>query len=422
MRYFAPLWRASTYARLTYLILGLPLGVGYFAFLATAFSVSASLAIIWVGLPLFVLSVVVWRAFAVFERRLVAALVGVPIEDPPSPTVGRKGLWERTRAILGDPSTWRSLAWLLLRFPLGIAGWVIGTVSLIVTFSLFVLPLVIVTAADMEGSSIDLPGLNPVFWALPAIGVLVVPALAHVVNGWAAFEGSIARSLLGPTARQQRERLQQRTTVLEARTRLAHELHDSVGHTLTMMVVQAGAGRHVFDKDPEFARSALENIEVSGRQALGELDRILGLLREDHDASERAPRPGIDRLPALVDDTRTAGMRIDLSISGDEATVTPEIGRTAYRIVQEGLTNVVKHAAAAPTRVVVAVDGEAVEVSVVNGPPAAGALHNGVAGSGGGRGLAGLRERVAILGGAVEAGPTEEGGYRLWARLPLDGA
>ena len=290
MGYFAPLWRAATYARLTYLILGLPLGVGYFAFLATAFSLSAGLAVVWVGIPLFALSVVVWRGLAVFERRLVTALIGVPIEDPPPATAGRTGIWERTRAILADPSTWRSLAWLLLRFPLGIAGWVIATISLAVTFSLFVLPLVIVTAADIEGSSIDLQGLTPLFWALPVIGVLVVPALAHIVNGWAVFEGRVARSLLGPTARQQRERLQQRTTVLEARTRLAHELHDSVGHTLTMMVVQAGAGRHVFDKDPEFARTALENIEVSGRQALGELDRILGLLREDHDGTERAPR------------------------------------------------------------------------------------------------------------------------------------
>jgi signal transduction histidine kinase len=116
-------------------------------------------------------------------------------------------------------------------------------------------------------------------------------------------------------------------------------------------------------------------------------------------------------------------MRIDLGVTGDQASVAPEVSRAAYRIVQEGLTNVIKHAGAAPTRVEVVVGDETVEISVTNGPPSAGAPQNGdppVAG--GGRGLAGVRERAAILGGVVEAGPTDEGGYRLWARLPRDGA
>lgn len=421
MGYFAPLGRPATYARLTYLILGFPLGIGYFVFLVTTLSVSAGLAIVWVGIPLFMLSVLTWRAFGTFERRLASGLVGVEIEDPPRSSAKGAGLWERTRAVLTDPTTWRTLIWLAFRFPLGIVGFVISVATLAMSFGLFVAPLMIVTAADFEGSQIDTSGLSALFWLLPVIGILIVPAGAHLINGWALLEAQIARGLLGPTARQQRERLQRRTQVLEERTRLAHELHDSVGHTLTMMVVQAGAGRHVFDRDPEFARSALENIETSGRQALAELDRILGILRDESTLAERAPQTGLERLRVLIDDTAAAGLPVSLTVEGDPNLAQPDVGRTAYRIIQEGLTNVVKHAGSVPTTVTLRMAVGALEAEIRNEPSPDGNASSSVAGTGGGRGLAGIRERVAILGGTVEAGPLPEGGYRLWAKLPQEG-
>jgi signal transduction histidine kinase len=421
MGYFAPLARSSTYARLTYLILGFPLGLAYFVFLVTMLSVSAGLAIVWVGIPLFLLTVLAWRAMAAFDRRLINHLVGVSIDDPPSAAATRRGLWQKTRAMLGDSTTWRSLVWLAFRFPLGVVGFAISIATLATAFALFVAPLIIVTAADFEGSQIDLGGLSLVFWLLPVIGLFVVPAGAHLVNGWALLEGQIGRALLGPTARQQQERLQRRTRVLEERTRLAHELHDSVGHTLTMMVVQAGAGRHVFDKDPQFSRNALENIETSGRRALAELDRILGILRDEESGAERVPRAGLEGIASLVEQTIQTGLPVELSMEGDTADVPAGVGQTTYRIVQEGLTNVIKHAGPVPTRVSVRVSQTAVETEIVNDASPDGNGASPVAGTGGGRGLAGIRERVAILGGVVETGPRAEGGYRLWAKLPRDG-
>jgi len=289
------------------------------------------------------------------------------------------------------------------------------------TFGLFVVPLMVVTAADMPGSQIDVGGLSPVFWMMPAIGILLVPAAAWVVRAWALLEGQLAKALLGPSARQQREHLQRRTRVLEERTRLAHELHDAVGHTLTMIVVQAGAGRHVFDKDPDFARSALDNIETSGRRALTELDRILGILRDEGDRAERAPRAGLAQIHELIDSTAETGLPVTLTTEGDLADLPVDVSGTAYRVVQEGLTNVVRHAGMVPTTVVIRMADDTVAAEVLNDAPPDGENGSTVAGTGGGRGLAGLRERVGILGGRVEAGPREEGGYRLWAQLPRDG-
>ncbi len=421
MRYFSPLARSSTYARLTYVVIGFPLGLAYFVFLVTSLSVSAGLAIVWVGIPLFMLSVLVWRILGTFERRLAGGLLGIDIDEPVSPAASKTGLWNKAKAVLADPTTWRTLVWLGFRFPLALIGFVLAMITLSAAFAFFVLPLMVVVAADHPGSQIDVSGFGWGFWIMPLIGLLVVPAATHLTNGWAVLEGQIARSLLGPTARQQRERLQRRTRVLEERTRLAHELHDSVGHTLTMMVVQAGAGRHVFDKDPDFARSALENIETSGRQALVELDRILGILREEGTAAERTPRAGLEGVADLVERTAATGLPVELEIDGDPATADPGVGRTAYRIVQEGLTNVVKHAGPVPTRVLLHIDSAAIEIEVVNAPSPDGNSSSAVADSGGGRGLAGIRERVSILGGSVEAHSLPDGGYRLWAKLPQDG-
>ncbi len=258
----------------------------------------------------------------------------------------------------------------------------------------------------------DLQGL---LWVLPVIGLVLLPIVAWAISGFGAVTGSIAKALLGPSAFQQQAVLRRRTTQLEERTSLAHELHDSVGHTLTMIVVQAGAAGHVFENDPDFARSALEQIETSGRRALGELDRILGILRDDEGA-ERAPQPGVGRLDALVEELQATGLDIDLAVEGDPGTVPADVDLTVYRVVQESLTNVVKHAGPVPTRIRVHRTAGAIEVEVTNDAPAE---PRAAVETAGGRGLEGMRERVAIIGGTVEAGPRPDGGWRVWVRLPI---
>jgi signal transduction histidine kinase len=414
--YFAPLGRSITYARLAYLFLGLPLGIGYFVFLVTALSVSASLAILIIGLPLMAASVLAWRGLARFERGLTTRFLGVPVADPPNVLAVPGSIYQRAKVVLTDSATWRSLLWLLLRFPLGIAGFVLGVLATAPVIALVVIPLAMVSAAD-AGSEIDFGTFGPLFWALPVVGVLLAPAAAHVVNGVGVMLGGLARSLLGPTAMQRTAALEGRTRVLEERTRLAHELHDSVGHTLTMIVVQAGASRHVFDRDPEFVRHALEHIETGSRQALGELDRILVILRSETQGGDRAPTPDLSRLHVLVDDTTAAGLDVTLDVAGDLGDVPSAVSRIAYRIVQEGLTNVVKHAGAVPTVVTVRRLPEAVELEVIN---ESGDGNGSPLTETGGRGLAGIRERVLALGGRFEAAPRPEGGYRLWAHLPMD--
>ena len=423
MGYFSPIGRPATYRRLGYLLLSFPLGIAYFTGLVTALAVSAGLLIIWVGVPLLAITVLGWRAVAGFERLLARHLVGVDIPTPPDPAAGVEGIWHKARAIASDPVTWRSFVWLLLRFPLGIAGFVMVTVSLALTAGTIVAPLALAVAADRDPAAVALGDFRPFFWALPVLGLLLVPLCAHLINGFAGLQGAMARAFLGPTAAQQTAALRKRTSVLEERTRLAHELHESVGHTLTMIVVQAGAGRHVYDRDPDFGREALEHIETSGRRALNELDRILGILRAEQPDAERAPQAGLERIQALVDDTARAGLDVTLAVGGDLEGIPYELGRSAYRIVQEALTNVIKHAGPVATRVSLLHTGPALEVEIANETPDGAAAAPDLTPEGsGGRGLAGIRERVAMLGGSVEAGPRPDGGFRVWAKLPLDGS
>ena len=417
MRFFHPLADSLTYRRLAYLLLGLPIGVTYFVFLVTGLALAGGLLVIAVGAAVFAATVLAWRGMASFERSLARGLLGVSIETPPSPLREGMDWFTKAKAILLDSATWRSFAWLLLRFPLGIAGFVVSIVALSITFALLVAPLALLASdsitLEINGSPVN---LDAYLWIGPIVGVLLVPISAWVVTGFGALHGVIARSLLGPSPSQQQARLVERTTQLEERTELAHELHDSVGHTLTMIVVQAGAGRHVFDKDPQFAKDALSQIETAGRRALGELDRILGILRDD-DAAERAPQPGLHRLSALIGDLGELGVDVDLAVEGAVDDLPDAIDLTAYRIVQEALTNVVKHAGPVPVRVRLHRTAGALEIEVTN--EAAPKAPTPVEGSGG-RGLAGMRERIAILGGTVEAGPRPDGGWRVWASLPIE--
>ncbi|MFJ3284653.1 sensor histidine kinase [Streptomyces sp. NPDC086669] len=213
-----------------------------------------------------------------------------------------------------------------------------------------------------------------------------------------------------------------RLAVERERARIARELHDVVTHNVSVMVIQAGAARKVMDAAPHRAREALLAVEAGGRTAMAELRHVMGLLTMDGDAGADpatdtglAPQPGLAQLDVLVDRVRATGVPVELTVTGAPEPLAAGPGLAVYRVVQEALTNVVKHAPGARVTVSVAHTPEAVhvEVSDTGGTAAA------PTGPGGGRGLLGLRERLAVYGGTLEAGPRRAGGFRVRAVLPV---
>ena len=205
-----------------------------------------------------------------------------------------------------------------------------------------------------------------------------------------------------------------RRAVTEERARIARELHDVIAHNVSAMVLQAGAARQVLDTDPARVRDPLLAIEHSGREAIAEMRRLLGILRENGGgALSLAPQPGIDRLGELAEQARTVGLTVDLRVEGDPTVLPTGLGLTAYRVVQESLTNAMKHAG--PAHVDVCVRHAAGELAIDVADDGRGAERGLV----GGHGLIGMRERVSVYGGRLEAGPRPEGGFRVSARLPV---
>ena len=204
--------------------------------------------------------------------------------------------------------------------------------------------------------------------------------------------------------------------VLEERARIARELHDVIAHTVTVMVVQAQAGPDLVS-DAARARGAFGSIESSGREALRELRRLLGVLRTDDEPPVVGPQPGLGAVPALVEELAAAGRRVDLRVEGTPIELPPGVDLSAYRIVQEALTNVLKHAGEAEAQITIRYGGTTLELEVVDNGSGTGA-----SGGGSGQGLIGMRERVALYGGVLETGARNGHGYTVRARLPLDPA
>ena len=228
-----------------------------------------------------------------------------------------------------------------------------------------------------------------------------------------------ARSLEARADRLEREQEERaRLAAAEERTRIARELHDIVAHNVSTMVVQAGAGTRVLERDPNRARAALASIESSGRQALAEMRRLLGILRTDRDGLALAPQPGLAHLDALIDDVRGAGLPVELTVVGEPLALPSGIDLSAYRIIQEGLTNAIKHAGAAHAEVVVRYGEREVEIEIVD--DGRGIAESAGDGARTGHGLVGMRERVNLYGGRLETGSRESGGYRVHACLPVE--
>jgi signal transduction histidine kinase len=201
--------------------------------------------------------------------------------------------------------------------------------------------------------------------------------------------------------------------VSEERARIARELHDIVAHGVSVIVAQARAGPHLAN-DPERATSVFRAIESSGRDALVELRRLLGILRSEDKQLAIGPQPGLDSLQSLVEKVRASGLPVQLRVEGEPVHLPAGVDLSAYRIVQEALTNVVKHASASSAEVVIRYGSRALELDVLDDGRGAAASVNGV-----GHGLIGMRERVALYGGTIETGPRNGGGYAVQARLPL---
>ena len=229
--------------------------------------------------------------------------------------------------------------------------------------------------------------------------------------------------LSGLVIAQQRERMnrlerEHATAVAAAaegeRRRIARELHDVIAHSVGVMVVQAGAARHVLAEKPAAAEESLRAVETSGHEAMAELRRLLGVLGNDGEEPPLAPQPGLSQLDAMVARVREAGLPVSLRIEGSPSLVPQGIDVAAYRIVQEALTNALKYAGGARTSAVVRYSPDALDIDVEDEGQA-------TTPSGGiGRGLTGMRERVALFGGTIDAGRRAEGGYAVHAHLPLE--
>jgi signal transduction histidine kinase len=211
-----------------------------------------------------------------------------------------------------------------------------------------------------------------------------------------------------------------RVAVAAERARIARELHDVISHNVSVMVLQAAAGADVFATHPERAREALGSIETAGREALAELRRLLSVVDASADeGAGLAPPPGLSRLPELVERVRATGLDVSVTVTGDERELPAGIDFSAYRIVQEALTNTLKHGHAATARVDVRFGEQMLDVQIVDDGTAAARAD---ARTGRGHGLIGMRERAAVFGGELQAGPRSQGGFVVRASIPLDGA
>ena len=273
--------------------------------------------------------------------------------------------------------------------------------------------LVVVSGAN----NLSKPGNGLTQAVVSAIIVLGVP---YALGRW--MRGRAARAQID---REQAERLDAtreltaQTAAHEERTRIARELHDVIAHSVSLMVIQAGGARLVMDAEPDRAEESLLSVERAGRDALAEMRALLGALGDGRDPRALAPQPGLAEIDGLIAAARGRASQADLHVDGEPATVSPALDLCAYRIIQEALTNAIKHAAPAHADVRLRWQAGALELEISDDGRGSGAVN----GAGGGHGIAGMSERVALHGGSVDAGPRAGGGFAVRAQLPLaDGA
>jgi signal transduction histidine kinase len=322
------------------------------------------------------------------------------------------------------------------RFPLPVLAWALATGLAFASLRFNLVPLglsiliYVYSVAALCPRRVSLAGLATteavlvlVFLARPrALGdrsSLLADCLA-VAAAWWLGDGTRRRQEAIAAARQRAAELERarvelaRRAVVEERLRIARELLDVVAHSMSIIAVQSGVGAHVLDSQPEEARKALAAVEATSRQALVEMRRPLGVLRQEAEPSgSLAPSPGLAEVDALAADVARAGARVEVRIEGSRPALPLGLDLSAYRIVQEALTNVVRHAGPAAARVRICYALDTVDIEVTDDGRGAGT------GRADGHGIAGMRERAALYGGSLDAGPLPEGGFRVAARLPV---
>ncbi|WP_416979265.1 sensor histidine kinase [Streptomyces sp. T028] len=309
----------------------------------------------------------------------------------------------------GLASRWRTSVWLVARVWWGLL--VASTLAqlLSVTGTLATLP-----AAKRSSTvlGVELEGGHDRIWVLAFVPLLLL-VIAGVVVGAGQAQLAVAKRLLGPSTAERLADAERRADELLARNRLAGELHDSIGHALTATVLQAGAARELIDTDRDFVVRALAAIEETGRRAMDDLERTLGYLKEVEQPSARKARPTLEDIGQLLETSRAAGATVRSRTAEDFTPVPGVVSREAYRILQEALTNAMKHAPESLVDVVVELTDEHVELSVTN------TIVEGTRRARGtGKGVRSLRERATLLGGRATAG-SDSGRWIVSARLPL---
>jgi signal transduction histidine kinase len=317
--------------------------------------------------------------------------------------------------------------------PLAVLAVTVSAQTLLLLFSSRVqVPLGVIVALYTVASRCERPvSIRAASWAAVPItvGVIVnsstggiIPKLALFGIAWVVGDNVRTRraylaELEDRAARLEREREERaERAVIDERTRIARELHDVIAHNVSVMVVQASAGEDVFDTDPARARESLSAVASTGRAALTELRRLLGVIRADDDHAGYAPQPGIEYLDELVGQIRETGLTVELSVLGEPRELPEGVGLCAYRIVQEALTNTLKHADASEAQVSVRYVADALELQVTDDGRAAPLVNGDTTG----HGLIGMRERVALFGGELWVGARAGRGFEVSARLPLE--
>ncbi|MEU9120768.1 histidine kinase [Streptomyces sp. NPDC048506] len=360
------------------------------------------------ALPLAALAGLVFPLLRPLEAAAVRSLCGVPaarLADGPALT------WA---------ARWRSALWFVAHL---LAGGIVSGMTLSAPPAAVVLILLPVSR-PLQHSGLPWTGALPSVFG-PLAGLVLLAVLLGTAWAAGALLARCAPVLLGPTPADRLTAAEHRAADLAARNRLARELHDAVGHALSAVTLQAAAARRVLDADPEFARQALAAIEDTTREAVAELDTVLGLLREEDGGDPTAPAPTLDDLDTLLHRTRATGMAVAATVEGRCTGLPPVVSREAYRIVQEGLSNALRHAGPVPVRLRLRRDERELTLLLENPSPGtktASASPSAVrsACSGGGRGLRGIAERARLLGGEATAGAGDgDGVWRLTARLPL---
>jgi signal transduction histidine kinase len=401
---------AATWLRVLYLLLAFPLGLAYFIALVTGIALGVGLAIVWVGIPILLITLLCWRGAAGLERALARRLLRVHIPSPKHMGPGLS-LWQRLKLLVRDPVTWKSLVFVALKFPLGVIGFAVtvglGFVSLVLALAPAVVAFTPVTFFGwvMESPAEAVP--------MVPVGILGVLLLLNLINGMAWLWGLFARLMLGPSTVQLHERVDDlrhaRARIIEAadaeRRRLERDLHDGAQQRLVALALTLGVAEAKLKKGPEGVAPLLASAREEAHQAVQELRE---LARGLHPAllSDRGLGPALDALAGRAP--------VPVTVTGvPEERLPPPVESAAYFVTAESLTNIAKYANA---------NAASVSLSIHHGVLRLDVTDDGVGGAdpAGGTGLRGLRDRVEALDGQLMVLSPEGAGTTVIAEIPLE--